>query len=104
MFNILSIFSYQRYAIRSPDWKSVRDNHIKNNPFCAACGTSKKLEVHHIVPVHIDPSKELDSSNLITLCNSKCHLLFGHLMWFKSWNPNVVEDCSIMLDKISTRP
>ena len=100
------IFSskYIRYANRSSKWSSVRKEHLKNNNSCAACGRSSKLEVHHIEPVHKNPHKELDPSNLITLCDSPCHLLFGHLMNYKSWNDSVIKDCEIYLNKIKNRP
>ena len=93
-----------RYAVRSPKWQSVRKEHIKNNPYCIACGRDKKLEVHHIKPVHLFPELELDPSNLVTLCADPCHLLFGHLMYFKSWNSTVIEDSSSYLAKIKCRP
>lgn len=64
----------------------------------------KGLHVHHIVPFHVDPSKELDPTNLITLCGKYCHYTIGHLMDYKSWNPNVIEDCKIYSEKIKTRP
>lgn len=101
MFDFLKKF---RYAIRSPKWTQVRKEHIKNNPFCIACGRDKKLEVHHIVPVHISPELELAPSNLVTLCADPCHLLFGHLMNFKSYNKMVIEDCSVYLDRVKNRP
>jgi len=69
-----------------------------------ACGRKEDLEVHHIIPVHKDPSKELDPNNLITLCGKTCHLMFGHLMDYKSWNPNVEEDSELYLSKIKMRP
>ena len=89
-----------RYAVRSPKWSSVRKEHLKNHPRCAACGRNKKLEVHHIIPVHIDPSLELDPSNLMTMCADPCHIVFGHLMNFRSWNFFVVADTERYLDKI----
>jgi len=93
-----------RYAVRSPKWKNVRKEHIENNPYCIACGRDKGLEVHHIKPVHLFPELELDPSNLVTLCADPCHLLFGHLMHFKSWNSTVIQDSSNYLDKIKRRP
>ena len=77
---------------RSSNWRTVRAEHIKKHPKCAACGRKDGLEVHHIVPYHVDPSRELDPENLITLCGKYCHFVFGHLMDWKSWNENVVED------------
>jgi 5-methylcytosine-specific restriction endonuclease McrA len=101
MFNFLNKI---RFATRSPKWSSIRKEHIKNNPECAACGSSKKLEVHHKIPVHIQPELELDPSNLITLCDSPCHLIFGHLFNYKSYNKTVETDCAVYLDKVKNRP
>jgi 5-methylcytosine-specific restriction protein A len=101
MFNFLKQI---RFAKRSPKWTQVRKNYINNNPNCAACGSDKKQEVHHIKPVHLFPDLELDPSNLLTLCADPCHILFGHLMNFKSWNREVVQDCSVYNNKIRNRP
>ena len=95
---------YIRYAYRSPKWRSVRNKHIEEHNTCAACGRNKKLEVHHIEPVHLNPDRELDPTNLITLCDDPCHFVFGHLMDYKSWNANVVTDCSEYLLKIRNKP
>jgi 5-methylcytosine-specific restriction endonuclease McrA len=95
---------YLRYAYRSPKWSTVRKEHLKDNNYCAACGRTSKLEVHHIEPVHMNPDRELDISNLITLCDSPCHLLFGHLMNYQSWNKSVIEDCDYYSEKIKSRP
>ena len=80
---------------RSPKWRKVRAEHIKNHPECAACGRKDGLEVHHIVPYHINPDLELEPSNLITLCGKYCHFIFGHYMDWKSWNENVVRDSTL---------
>lgn len=93
-----------RYAIRSPKWSTVRTQHVKENPGCAVCGKTNKIEVHHIEPVHVNPDRELDPSNLITLCDSPCHLVFGHLMNYKSWNVDVVKDCENYNQKIRNKP
>ena len=89
---------------RSPKWRKVRAEHIEKNPTCAACGRKDGLEVHHIVPYHIDPDKELDPDNLITLCGKYCHFIFGHLMDWKSWNENVVRDSTLYLLAKRKRP
>lgn len=93
-----------RFAKRSPQWSSVRKVHLDSNNACAACGRNKKLEVHHIEPVHINPDRELDPSNLITLCDDPCHLIFGHLMNYKSWNKDVIYDCKVYLNKVKNKP
>lgn len=92
---------------RSSQWPKVRSLHLKHQPYCQNCGKKKLvgMQVHHIVPFHIDPSKELSFTNLITLCdNPRCHLDKGHLGNFKSWNVNVVEDCKTWLNKYMNRP
>jgi len=67
----------------------------KKNPVCAVCGYKKDLEIHHIVPVHVDASKALDYDNFITLCdwrNHGCHYVWGHFRNFRTrWNPDIVE-------------
>lgn len=76
---------------RSPKWRKVRYLHLEKFPTCAACGSAKKLEVHHIKPIHSHPDLELTPSNLITLCESKvrgldCHRAIGHLGNYKLIN------------------
>ena len=93
-----------RFYGRSPKWRKVRNEFIKNNNECAACGRDDDLEVHHIVPYHVDPSLELDHCNLITLCGKHCHFIFGHLGDWKSWNKDVVEDTKNYHKKIINRP
>ncbi|NBP15368.1 HNH endonuclease [bacterium] len=88
---------------RSSSWNKVRNDYIKNNPKCAACGKIKNLEVHHIIPYKIDKTKELDIDNLITLCRDHCHFVFGHFMDWKSYNPEVKEDASRYLAKIKQK-
>lgn len=77
---------------RSSKWDSVRDAFLLEHPVCAACGSSKKLQVHHIVPFHLHPELELDVGNLIVLCmdENECHLEIGHGGSFRCYNPRVV--------------
>lgn len=87
------------FKLRSPKWDDVRDAFIKKNKTCAACGSDDCLQVHHIIPFHVDPSKELDVNNLIVLCENKtkCHLKIGHLGSWRKFNPNVIEDAAHLL-------
>lgn len=94
---------------RSDRWPTVRKHFITAFPLCAVCGGKKKLEVHHIMPFHLKPELELEPTNLITLCENdkdgvNCHLLFGHLGNFKSFNQTVKIDAQIWAEKISKRP
>ena len=92
---------------RSPKWPKVRADHLKYFPKCEVCGSNKGLQVHHIKPFHLDPLLELDPTNLITLCENNgvnCHLTFGHLGSFKSFNEKVVEDSATWNAKLKNRP
>lgn len=81
------------YALqgRSWRWAALRDATIKASPECACCVGKKRLTVHHIVPVHVDRTRELEPSNLIVLCR-RCHFFVAHFYDWKSFNPYVVED------------
>lgn len=99
------LFTSQKFYIqRSSQWPKVREKHLSSQPCCVACGSCKKPEVHHIVPVSVDPSRELDPTNLITLCDKYCHFAIGHLMSYHSWNEEVEEDAAKFLKKIKSRP
>lgn len=77
---------------RSPHWPGVRAKHLYTEGWCRGCSGVSHLEVHHIVPFHIDKSKELDDSNLITLCEFpgvNCHLDLGHRGDWKDFDPDI---------------
>jgi 5-methylcytosine-specific restriction enzyme A len=92
-----------REAIRSGAWPALERRWLASHPFCAACGGRSALQVHHKIPVSWDASLELVETNLITLC-APHHLLFGHLMDWKSRNPAVEADAAAWLAKIHARP
>jgi 5-methylcytosine-specific restriction endonuclease McrA len=85
-------------------WPMVRAAHLEYNGSCAACGEEEKIQVHHIIPVHIDHTFELDSNNLITLCMSQheCHLNIGHKGSWRNCNPNVKNDARDFYAKLKT--
>ena len=83
---------------RSSKWPAVQARYLREHPACEACGSREDLNVHHVVPFHVDPSKELDPRNLLTLCREH-HLSLGHscggLTGGDNWkceNPNVRAD------------
>lgn len=92
---------------RDPKWSNVRNQFLKENGSkCACCLKTKKLNVHHIIPVHVDSSLELEHSNLIILCENKtlnCHLSIGHLQNYKAYNPDVREDAMFWNNRIKNR-
>lgn len=82
---------------RSPEWPKVRKAFLAKNTKCAVCGSSVKLEAHHIKPFHIYPEEELNPNNLIALCESKsfgmiCHMEVGHSGNYRFENINVEKD------------
>jgi 5-methylcytosine-specific restriction protein A len=93
---------------RSPQWPAVRKKHLSNHSTCAVCNGTKKLEVHHKQPFHKRPDLELDSSNLITLCENlsyglNCHLLIGHLGSYRDINSNIDKDVKAWHQKLKSR-
>ena len=76
---------------RDPRWSTARKDYLKHHPVCVACGTKNKLEVHHVIPVHVDKGRELDPTNMITLCQDD-HLVFGHFHDWQAWNPAAAVD------------
>lgn len=89
--------------LRSREWPRVRRAHLEREPTCQGCGGTDLLEVHHIVPFHLDRSLELVASNLITLCDGKsysCHHVLGHFCNWHSWNRDVVKDAEDHLETV----
>ena len=87
---------------RSPKWQSVRNEFIKTHNKCVCCGSKKKLQVHHILPFCVDPSRELDPANLVTMC-SRCHLLIGHCGWFQRYNPSLHDSVQFIKTMLKAR-
>ena len=88
-------------AARSSQWPKVRAEHLAKYPNCAVCGGKEMIECHHKQPFHLFPERELDESNLISLCSKRnCHLIFGHYFNFKKFNPNVDKEAKEWREKI----
>lgn len=51
---------------RGSRWKKTRDEAVKAFPFCGVCGTTKNIQVHHIVPFRL--TQDNSHENLIPLC------------------------------------
>lgn len=85
-------------ARRSALWPAVRREHLRQKPVCELCGNRdpEDIEVHHVEPFHTHPERELDPTNLVTLCERSpvlqqlnCHLWAGHLGAWRAINPRV---------------
>ena len=94
---------YRSLEGRSSQWTDLQKAHLKLSPICLVCGTKRRRQVHHIKPYHLFPELELDPTNLITLCLPH-HLLVGHLQYWRSWNPQVVEMAAMLHQAILLRP
>ncbi len=91
---------------RSVDWPRIRNEMIREHPYCSCCGGRNKLEVHHIESFFRHPEKELLKSNLVVLCEAKkyginCHLFCGHSGNYRNENPKVLEDIEYIKEKLS---
>ena len=57
-------------------WRKLSERIRKERPLCEDCFsediTSAATEVHHIVPIEVNPRLRLEPSNLASLCKS-CH-------------------------------
>ena len=87
---------------RSSSWIKVRNAFLAKNNSCAACGSTNNLQVHHIIPFHVQRDLELVESNLITLCEGPghgCHLGLGHNGNYRKFNPNITIDAANELNK-----
>ena len=94
-------------SLRSSQWNKVRNDFLKKNPQCAVCGKKTNLVIHHKLPFHLYPNLELAENNLVTLCESAglhCHITFGHLGSFQSYNKSVEIDTETWKIKLKLRP
>lgn len=59
---------------------------VEQQGCCSNCGLEKDLEIHHIVPVHVDSSKCFDEDNIVAICND-CHKLEHSTQGWQQGNP-----------------
>lgn len=88
-------------GLRSAKWPAFRKQQIAlRGGKCEICGSTEKLELHHIESFASNPARELDPTNVSVLCESNnksviCHRFFGHKGDYKKINPEVKEDIAI---------
>ena len=68
---------YERHLCRTPRlrgrgsrWNTIRKGALRQTPFCACCGKTRHLQVHHIIPFRL--TRDNSPTNLIPLCRA-CH-------------------------------
>lgn len=66
---------YERHLCRTPRirgrgsrWKTIRKAALRQTPFCACCGKTRHLQVHHIIPFRL--TRDNSPTNLIPLCRA----------------------------------
>jgi len=75
---------------------------------CAWCGTTNKIEVHHVCPQHIRPDLAHDTNNMVCLCRvggKGCHYYIGH--HGKEWRyvfTNVMEAIKVCHPACTNKP
>jgi 5-methylcytosine-specific restriction endonuclease McrA len=88
---------------RSGSWPAFRRKHLAKR--CGICGGKKRLNLHHKLPYHLHPGKELDPQNVVTLCEeNSCHLAIGHLYNYRSYIPDVDRDIRRLRLAVVNRP
>lgn len=92
---------------RHKSWSNIVKKHLAMQPLCQCCGRNDALDVHHIIPVSIDRSKETDPTNLITLCRpakrnkTYCHFTQGHLgIDWKHYDYNIIKRAELFRDAL----
>ena len=78
-------------ALRSDwRWRKVRNDFVSRHPRCRMCETTTDIEVHHIIPWHVDENLRYAEHNLVTLCRPD-HFRFGHWRNWRSQNSHIIE-------------
>ena len=54
-------------------WQRLREMVLRRHPICEHCRRVKASEVHHVVPIRVDPRMRLDPENLTAVCHA-CHV------------------------------
>lgn len=82
-------------------YKKAMAQYLAEHPTCQFCRKpGGKVEVHHVIPVSVDPTKAADVTNMVTLHRKPdCHMVVGHLGNFRDYNRNVVHVCATMADE-----
>jgi len=64
---------YSRHVTRGPRWKALRLQALDRDEWkCVECGTRRRLECDHVLPVKTHPELSYTLSNLQILCG-RCH-------------------------------
>lgn len=92
-------------AARSSGWAQDSRNAIKAAGGLCQMGLHKPtllnpLNTHHVIPFHVDSTKEEDPTNWIVLCRFH-HYAHGHFFNWKDSNEHIREDASMFNEEVS---
>lgn len=74
--------------------RAAVEKHLARESWCAWCGTTNGLQVHHIIPLYRRPDLAATDANLVTLCRHD-HLALGHPGGdTRKWIPNLRQLCN----------
>ena len=91
------------YADIADKWEEFERKYYESYPkICKACGEKIHIDLHHIIPRHINPKLIFTTSNLIPL-DRACHFHIGHLLNWSYYNPSVVSDSKLLRHHLTTR-
>lgn len=90
-------------AARSPEWSAIQKAFVKEHPLCDY-GKHKPtllnpLNVHHVELFSNNPARELDVTNLQSVCRFH-HLYHCHFGNWKECNPHTREDAALFTDDV----
>lgn len=76
------------------DARAAMQAHLQEESWCAWCGRTTALEVHHAWPVSRRPDLAAEPSNMVTLCHA-CHRYVAHPGGdSKKWISNIRQLCN----------
>ncbi len=85
------LYRLRHRNVYPPGWSHVARAEIARQPYCSFCSSARKLQVHHVVPLHVDSSKGATPSNLMVLCQP-CHLYEAHCGDFQRFYDPAIRD------------
>jgi 5-methylcytosine-specific restriction endonuclease McrA len=97
---------YRGLVGRDGRWRTIRNKLIEESGCCSVCGKKTNLIVHHKTPFHVDPTLELEETNLVVLCENEtlnCHLIFGHLGNWHKYNLDIDQDIETWNKKLDKK-
>ncbi len=94
-----------RFVLRNPEyaiqnWRSLAAvrramaKHKALHPTCSWCGTTRKIETHHVIPVAVEPAWAAFPSNMASVCR-RCHFTVAHIGNWKKYIENVRTLCEV---------